>query len=211
MLLDRSKKITQSIKNNSWPIENLKKIITNFLSNSINSRLLVDQSKRNIRSIQNKFRLIEICDEIFQKFSVSLNWLKVILDQSKLVKLKFPEFSPNSFQRFFMNKLPSYEHNRLSLRSKNEFHWCYNLKVQFNTHLISNWDIIITSISVLVNNSFNIYAENWLRNFLTLWNYLLRFKNSQNVLYKFEIEDRSDTSCRKNIVCIAYKIYAAKK
>ena len=189
MLLDRSKKIIWLIENNSQAIKNLKKIITNFLSSLIDSRLLVDWSKRNIRSIQNKFRLIEICDEIFQKFSVSLNWLKVILDQSKLVKLKFPEFSPNSFQRFFMNKLPSYEHNRLSLRSKNEFHWCYNLKVQFNTHLTSNWDIIITSISVLVNNSFNINVKNWLKNLLTLWNYLLWFQNSQNMLYKFKIED----------------------
>ena len=123
--------------------------------------MLVDRSKRTILSIQNKFWSIKTCDEIFQKFFASLDWSNVILDQTKLVKLNFPKFSPNSFQRFFMNKLPSYEYNRLSLRSKTEFHWCYNLKVQFNTHLTSNWDIIITSISVLVNNSFIIYVENW--------------------------------------------------
>ena len=175
-----------------------------------------------VRSIERNSRLVKILinsaqltwsilDSYLINQKGTFDQLKGILDRSKLMKLNFPKFSPSSFQRFFMNKLPSYEHNRLSLRLKNEFHWCYNLKVQFNTHLTSNWDIIITSISVLVNNSFNIYAENWLRNLLTLWNYLLRFKNSQNVLYKFEIEDRSDTSCRKNIVCIAYKIYAAKK
>ena len=199
------KKIIRSIENNSRPIKNLKKTITNFLSNLIDSWLLVD------RSIQNKFRLIKIFEEIFQKVFVSLNRSKMIVDRSKLMKPNFPEFSPNSLQQFFMNKLPSYEHNRLSLRSKTEFHWCYNLKVQFNTHLTSNWDIIITSFFILVNNSFNINAENWLKNLLTLWNYLLWFQNSQNMLYKFKIEDHSDTNYRKNIVYIAYKTYTSEK
>ena len=44
----------------------------------------------------------------------------------------FQNFHQIVFNGIFMNKLPSYEHNRLSLRSKTEFHWCYSLKVQSN-------------------------------------------------------------------------------
>ena len=170
----------------------MKKILTNFLQDSIASLLLLDRSKKDhpidrkqfstnqkfkenhhklsvqfdwfsmlVNRLKRNIQSIETCDEIFQKVFVSLDWSNVILDQSKLMKLNFPEFSPNSFQWFFMNKLPLYEYNRLSLRSKTEFHWRYNLKVQFNTHLTSNWDIILISISVLVNNSFIIYAKNW--------------------------------------------------
>ena len=75
--------------------------------------------------------------------------LKGILDWSKLMKLNFPEFSPSSFQLFFMNKLPSYEHNRLSLRSKQNSIDAMALKFNL-THLISNLNNIITSISVFI-------------------------------------------------------------
>ena len=58
--------------------------------------------------------------------------LKGILDRLKFLKLNFLEFSSNNFQWFFMNILWSYEYNRLSLRSKTEFHWCCSLEVQSN-------------------------------------------------------------------------------
>ena len=48
-----------------------------------------------------------------------------------------------------MNKLPSYEHNRLSLRSK--LNTIDAIAIKFNlTYLISNLKNIITSISVFI-------------------------------------------------------------
>ena len=87
------KKIIRSIENNSRPIKNLKKTITNFLSNSTDSRLLVD------RSIQNKFRLIKIFDEIFQKNFVSIDqkWLSIDRSSWNRIFQNFHQTVCNSF------------------------------------------------------------------------------------------------------------------
>ena len=124
----------------------MKKILTNFLDDSIDSRFLFDWLKRKIQLIERNSRSVEKLKKfiiksqvdsinswfLFDRLNGSFDQLKGILDWSKLLKLNFLEFSPNSFPQFFMNKLPSYEHNRLSLRSKTEFHWCYSLKIQSN-------------------------------------------------------------------------------
>ena len=99
--------------------QNFNKFIINSRVDWIDSRFLFDQSERNIRSIEENSRSVETH------------------------KTEFPEFSPSSFQRFFMNKLLSYEHNRLSLRSK--LNTIDTIALRFNlTYLISNLNIIIT-------------------------------------------------------------------
>ena len=70
--------------------------------------------------------------ELDRRFLVSLDWLKLIFDQSKHVKHEFSRIFLKQFSTIFMNKLPSYKRNRLNLRPKTEFHWCYSLKVQSN-------------------------------------------------------------------------------
>ena len=66
----------------------------------------------------------------------SIDQKQFSIDQN-LWNSNFLEFFWSSFQRFFMNKQPSYEHNRLSLRSK--LNSIDAIALKFNlTYLISN-------------------------------------------------------------------------
>ena len=147
------------IKCISWLIEIMKKILINILDDLIDSQFLFDQSKRQIWSIERNSWLVEILINSSQTLGLtwtildcySIDWKGAfdrsmgILDQSKLVKLNFSEFSPSSFQWFVMDKLSSYEHNRLSLRPK--LNSIDAIVLKFNlTYLISNLNNIITSI-----------------------------------------------------------------
>ena len=105
------------------------------MTRSILNSCLIDRKKFSISRNFNKFSTDSRANSINSQFL--FDWLKGILDQLKLVKLNFPEFSPSSLQQFFMNKLPSYEHSRLSLRSK--MNSINAIALKFNlTYLISN-------------------------------------------------------------------------
>ena len=97
-------------------IEKIKKFVPNFLPGSIGTR-----------SIKKEHSI-----ELDKRFPISLDWSKIIFNWSKHVKHEFSIIFLKQFSTVFMNKLPSYKHNRLNLRPKTEFHWCYSLKVQSN-------------------------------------------------------------------------------
>ena len=157
----------------------MKKIFTNFLDDSIDSRFLFDRSKRNIWSVEGNSRSVGKLKKFIAKSQVDSIDSQFLFDQSKrniqLIEgnsqsvetreIEFSRIFTKQFSTVFINKIPSYEHNRLTLRSKTEFHWCYILKVQFNTLNIK--------LKQHHNNNLNNHAENWLKNLLTSWNYYL--------------------------------------
>ena len=87
----------------------------------------IDQKRTFDRSTSNRESI-----ELDKRFPISLDWSKLIFNWSKHVKHEFSIIFLKQFSTVFMNKLPSYKHNRLNLRPKTEFHWCYSLKVQSN-------------------------------------------------------------------------------
>ena len=105
--------MTWSILNSCWidregKFNRSKGILTKSWVDLIDSRFLFDRLKMNIWSIEGNSQSV------------------------KTRETEFSRISTKQFSKVFMNKLPSYEHNRLSLRLKTEYHWCYSLKFQFN-------------------------------------------------------------------------------
>ena len=91
----RSIKKANSIDRKEFSMrQNFNKFSTNSRVDPIDSRFLFNRSKRNIRSIEGNSRLVKTCETEFSKIFTK------------------------QFSMVFMNKLPSYKHNRLSLRSK---------------------------------------------------------------------------------------------
>ena len=136
----------------SWLIEKIKKFVLNNLPGSISTRSI--NKEHSIDQLVIKYQLNQTDWSLFH----SIDWKQFSIDWNSW-NLNFPEFFWSNFQRFFMNKQPSNEHNRLSLISKLNFIDAIALKFDF-TYLTSNLNNIITSISVLSKNNFNDQAEN---------------------------------------------------
>ena len=128
-------------------IEKIKKFELDHLTSSIDTRSPLDRSKNKFdRSTINRKSIL-----LKGLITVSLDRSKVIFDQSKLVKPKFPEIFQGSFLRFFMNKHASYEHYRLRLMSKLKSIDAIALRFKL-TYLNLNLNNIITPISVFIKS-----------------------------------------------------------